>query len=65
MENDQDGPDEINLQLLGEEIDRGQDSLEQSDDDPGERSDTENIDNLIGELIFFSFSSLFFSLLSL
>lgn len=54
MENDQDDPDEINLELLGEEMDRGEDSLEQSDDDPGERSDRENTDNLIGELIFFS-----------
>lgn len=62
MENDQDDPDEINLELLGEEMDRGEDSLEQSDDDPGERSDRENTDNLIGELIFFPFSSLFLSM---
>lgn len=50
LENDEDDPQEVNLELLDEEMDREEDSLEQPDDDhPGERSDTENSENLIGE----------------
>lgn len=54
LENDQEDPDEINLDLLIEEIDKEEDSLEQSY--PRERSDKENTkDLMIGELIFFIF----------